>query len=120
MKSVSIKFFSSLIAAFILFASPVSVQAKTSSTPSSNPANNSFNPGGRDKHSDDLWNVYQQRRLGAQTPNNGKTSSAVSNPKFGNNRPAIKKIVFHKSELKKGAQAQPIKSSSSSSSMGGY
>jgi hypothetical protein len=117
------KLFSSLIAvvtAFIIFVSPDMIHAKNS-TPTTPPANNSFNNSGRDKHSDELYKSYQQRRMGTQTQ--GKATKAASST---NLKPAstiryspIRKITFRSSPVTapKGAAATSSKGAGKSSTM---
>lgn len=111
------KLFNLLIATF-LFVAPAVIQAKNSA-PSTPPANNSFGNGGRDKHSDELYQSYQQRRAGAQTPGQdskaapSKSSKAISTIRYS----PIKKITFRSSPAAapKGAAVAPAKGSSKSS-----
>lgn len=95
-----IKTLSFVIVAFMLVASPVALQAKSSNPPPANPAKNSFNSG-YDKHSNELYSIYQQKRLGAPDPKDSKARSASSrissNPKIGHPHSPIKKITFHSS-----------------------
>lgn len=120
------------LSAIMLLASPVAIQAATQAfTPQS-----TYDARGYDKSSNSLYSSYQQRRLPTQTqtssPSNhisqtaNTPSTPLSNSKLGNQRPALRKITFQKSEAPKTATApQPAKSttaktpSKSSSSMGG-
>lgn len=111
-----------LVVTFLVCSASMGLYAASSSSSASkmNPPDNSFNKSGYDKHSDALWNMYQQKRMGVQTPatagkpkDAGKTSTPTS--KLGSNRAPIKKIAF-KSATPAPAQGQPIKPVASTNS----